>query len=192
MLRGRAHGRAVQADSIKTRVESTYGFYQRLKLECHHPPSTFAFKFGLRPSSTALLGVLQDAVDPCTAPELLLVAAGALALGVQTSAVFARAVNTDREGLAAALVGLAKACAGGGRGGVAIADSDNRPAAAAAALRKLLSIPAAAGAAPPRMLSAALASRLTVLTVPDLGNVPLDTSSEEHNAVTVGRCKLNG
>jgi len=43
------HGRAVQADSIKTRVESAYGVCnQHLKLQYGEPVSSFGFNFNLR------------------------------------------------------------------------------------------------------------------------------------------------
>jgi hypothetical protein len=63
---------------------------KRLKLKDDELLSMFAFHFILR-------CYIKNAADLCTAPELLLVAAGALTLGVQTSATFARAVNADRE-----------------------------------------------------------------------------------------------
>jgi hypothetical protein len=59
--RGRAHGRAVQVDSIKTRVESAPGVCdQRLKLKCDEPLSNVAFNFNVRRYNLAVLNWLRD------------------------------------------------------------------------------------------------------------------------------------
>ena len=52
-VRVRHRSRAMQADNIKTRVESAYGF-SAWKLEYHEPLSTFAFNFNLRQYTAGL------------------------------------------------------------------------------------------------------------------------------------------
>ena len=46
------HGRAVQLDSLKIRVERAYPWVQRLKLQYDGPLSNVALKFNLRRYST--------------------------------------------------------------------------------------------------------------------------------------------
>jgi hypothetical protein len=59
-------GMVVQADSIKTRVESACGVcHQRLKAEYHKLLSTFAFNFNLRYYAVGVADCDSDKVRRC-------------------------------------------------------------------------------------------------------------------------------